>query len=206
MITLHTQTTPNGRKPMILMEEIGVEYHRHMVDFGMNEQKSPEFLALNPNGKIPVLVDEEGPDGKRHVVIESGAILVYLAEKFASPLWPSDPSARSMCLQWIMFQMASVGPMIGQLGHFRTAAEPQPYAVGRFQDEVGRILGVLNMRLADADYLAGSYSIADIATYPWIVGGVSFVGLDLSPFSHVSRWMDAVGARPAVVRAMAIGN
>ncbi len=206
MITLYTQTTPNGRKPMILMEEIGADYHRHMVDFGMQEQKSPEFLKLNPNGKIPVLVDDEGPQGNRHVAIESGAILIYLAEKFASPLWPSDAAARSTCLQWLMFQMASVGPMIGQLGHFRTAEEPQPYGVQRFHDEVSRLLGVLEMRLAEADYLGGAYSIADIATYPWIIGGVAFVGLDLAPYPNVSRWMDAVGARPAVIRAMAIGN
>jgi GSH-dependent disulfide-bond oxidoreductase len=173
MITLYTQTTPNGRKPMILLEELSQPYTRYMVNFGEQEQKSHDFLALNPNGKIPVLVDEAGSGGDRHVVFESGAILIYLAEKYGSELWPVDPAARSTCLQWIMFQMASVGPMIGQAGHFmRAAPEPQAYAAHRFQDEVIRIMGVLDMRLAEVEYLAGTYSLADIATYPWIIGGI----------------------------------
>jgi GSH-dependent disulfide-bond oxidoreductase len=204
MITLYTQTTPNGRKPLILLEELTAPYHRHMVDFGVQEQKLPAFLALNPNGKIPVLVDEAGPTGARHVVFESGAILIYLAEKYASELWPTDAAERSTVLQWLMFQMASIGPMIGQLGHFRNSPEPQPFAVQRFQNEVNRILGVLDTRLVDAEYLGGAYSIADISTYPWIMGGVSFVGLDLTLFPNVARWLDAVGTRAAVVRAMAI--
>ncbi len=204
MITLYTQTTPNGRKPMILLEELAQPYARYMVNFGDQEQKSANFLKLNPNGKIPVLVDEAGPKGESHVVFESGAILIYLAEKFGSELWPTDPIARSTCLQWVMFQMASVGPMIGQAGHFMRAPEPQAYAAQRFQDEVARIVGVLDMRLAKADYLAGNYSIADIATYPWIIGGVDFVGLDLAPHVHVSRWVQAVSQRPAITNAMAI--
>lgn len=204
MITLYTQTTPNGRKPMILMEELGAAYDRRFVDLAKAEQKSPEFLKLNPNGKIPVLIDEDGPESGRHVIFESGAILIYLADKFASPLWPSAPAARSEVLQWLMFQMASVGPMIGQLGHFRNASEPQPYAASRFQEEGNRILGVLEMRLADAQYLGGGYSIADIATYPWVIGGVNFIGLDLAPFPHLTRWLDAVGTRPAVIRAMTV--
>jgi GSH-dependent disulfide-bond oxidoreductase len=204
MITLYTQTTPNGRKPLILLEELTAPYHRHMVDFGAQEQKLPAFLALNPNGKIPVLVDEAGPTGARHVVFESGAILIYLAEKYASELWPTDAAERSTVLQWLMLQMASIGPMIGQLGHFRNSPEPQPFAVQRFQNEVNRILGVLDTRLVDAEYLGGAYSIADISTYPWIMGGVSFVGLDLTLFPNVARWLDAVGTRAAVVRAMAI--
>jgi GSH-dependent disulfide-bond oxidoreductase len=207
MITLYTQTTPNGRKPMILMEEIAQPYTRYMVNFGDQEQKSADFMKLNPNGKIPVMVDEAGPNGDRHVVFESGAILIYLAEKFGSALWPADPVARSICLQWIMFQMASVGPMIGQAGHFmRAAPEPQAYAAHRFQDEVARIVGVLDMRLAEAEYLAGDYSIADIATYPWIIGGIDFVGIDLTPHTHVSRWIEAIAARPAVAAAMAIAS
>jgi GSH-dependent disulfide-bond oxidoreductase len=205
VITLYTQTTPNGRKPIILLEELAQPYTRHMVNFGDQEQKSPDFLKLNPNGKIPVVVDEAGPKGERHVVFESGAILIYLAEKFGSALWPADPVSRSTCLQWIMFQMASVGPMIGQAGHFmRAAPEPQAYAAHRFQVEVTRIMGVLDMRLAEADYLAGDYSIADIATYPWIIGGVDFVGLDLTPHIHINRWLQAISARPAVTSAMAI--
>ncbi|MGL5839127.1 MAG: glutathione S-transferase family protein [Sphingorhabdus sp.] len=205
MITLYTQTTPNGRKPMVLMEELAQPYTRYMVNFGDQEQKSADFLALNPNGKIPVLVDDEGPDGKRHVVFESGAILIYLAEKFGSKLWPADPVSRSNCLQWLMFQMASVGPMIGQAGYFmRAAPEPQAYAADRFKAEVSRIMGVLNTRLAEPEYLAGTYTIADIATYPWIVGGIEFVGIDLAPHPNVSRWLQAMGARPAVTSAMAI--
>jgi len=207
MITLYTQTTPNGRKPLILFEELHQPYTRHMVSFADQEQKSEAFLKLNLNGKIPVLVDQDGPDGARHVVFESGAILIYLAEKFGSELWPADPVMRSICLQWIMFQMASVGPMIGQAGHFmRAAPEPQPYAAHRFQEEVTRIMGVLDTRLAEADYLAGAYSLADIATYPWVIGGIDFVGIDLTPHTNVSRWLDRVGSRPAVERAMAIAN
>lgn len=189
---------------MILMEELGAEFDLRFVDFSASEQKSTAFLKLNPNGKIPVLVDPDGPTDGGHVVFESGAILIYLAEKFGSELWPSAPAARSTVLQWLMFQMASIGPMIGQLGHFRNAAEPQPFAVQRFHDEVNRILGVLDMRLVDADYLGGAYSIADISTYPWIIGGVNFVGLDLTLYPNVARWLDAVGTRDAVVRAMAV--
>ena len=207
MITLYTQTTPNGRKPLILFEELHQPYTRHMVSFADQEQKSEAFLKLNPNGKIPVLVDQDGPDGARHVVFESGAILIYLAEKFGSELWPADPVMRSICLQWIMFQMASVGPMIGQAGHFmRAAPEPQPYAAQRFQEEVARIMGVLDTRLAEADYLVGAYSLADIATYPWVIGGIDFVGIDLTPHTNVSRWLNTVASRPAVERAMAIAN
>jgi GSH-dependent disulfide-bond oxidoreductase len=205
MITLYTQTTPNGRKPMILMEELGAKYDLRFVDFATSEQKSPAFLKLNPNGKIPVLVDPDGPTGSEHVVFESAAILIYLAEKFASPLWPSDPVARSVCLQWLMFQMASVGPMMGQAGYFlRSAPEPQPHAVERFQSEVRRIFGVLETRLATTEYLAGDYSIADIATYPWVFAGSPFVGLELDPYPAIQRWVERINVRPAVARAMSI--
>jgi GSH-dependent disulfide-bond oxidoreductase len=207
MITLYTQTTPNGRKPLILMEELALPYQRHMVDFGAQEQKSPDFLKLNPNGKIPVLVDSEGPGGDEHVVFESAAILIYLADKFASPLWPSHPVARSVCLQWLMFQMASVGPMMGQAGYFlRSAPEPQPHAIDRFQSEVRRIFGVIETRLTDVEFLAGDYSIADIATYPWIVASSPFVGIELDTYPAMQRWVETISARPAVTRTMAIEN
>lgn len=205
MITLYTQTTPNGRKPLILMEEMGADYHCHFVDLAMGEQKSPAFLKLNPNGKIPVLVDDAGPSGSEHVVFESGAILIYLAERFGSPLWPDDAARRSIVLQWLMFQMAAVGPMFGQAGYFnRSAPEPQPLALARFQAEAIRLLGVLERRLGEKAYLGVDYSIADIATYPWIAVGSGFAGIDLSPFPNVRRWLDAIAARPAVVRAMAL--
>jgi GSH-dependent disulfide-bond oxidoreductase len=205
MITLYTQTTPNGRKPLILLAEIDQPYDLKWVNFGAQEQKSPAFLALNPNGKIPVLVDSDGAGGSEHLVFESGAILIYLAQKFASPLWPASEAARSICLQWLMFQMASVGPMIGQMGHFKRAApQPQDYATARFGEEVTRILGVLETRLVQADYLAGDYSIADIATYPWIIGGRDMLGLDLAPFPALAAWIDRIGTREAVKAAMAI--
>jgi GSH-dependent disulfide-bond oxidoreductase len=205
MITLYTQTTPNGRKPLILLEELGAEYDLKLVDFSASEQKSPAFLKLNPNGKIPVLVDPDGPGGGEHVVFESAAILIYLADKFASPLWPSNPVARSVCLQWLMFQMASVGPMLGQAGYFvRSAPEPMPHAIERFQSEVGRIFGVLETRLTEAAFLSDDYSIADIATYPWVAMGSGFADIDLEPYPALRRWIDAIGTRPAVSRAMAI--
>jgi GSH-dependent disulfide-bond oxidoreductase len=207
VITLYTQTTPNGRKPIILMEEIGADYDLRFVDFSALEQKSPVFLKLNPNGKIPVLLDPEGPGGGEHVVFESAAILIYLADKFASPLWPSDPVARSICLQWLMFQMASVGPMLGQAGYFvRSAPEPMPHAIERFQSEVGRIFGVLETRLTEAAFLSDDYSIADIATYPWVAMGSGFADIDLEPYPSLRRWIDAVASRPAVERGMTISK
>lgn len=205
MLTLYTQTTPNGRKPLILLEEAGIECDVRFVDLSAGEQKSEAFLSLNPNGKIPVLVDDAGAGGTRHVVTESGAILVYLAELVDSPLWPSEPRSRSITLQWLMFQMATVGPMMGQAGYFlHRVPEPQPLATSRFVDEVNRILSVLDTRLTASRYLAGDYSLADIATYPWVAFAKPYLGLDISSLAGLQRWLGEVAARPAVARAMAI--
>src|SRR5258708_21894640 len=168
MIDLYTWGTPNGRKVSIMLEETGLPYRVHKVDISKNEQFKPEFLALNPNSKIPAIVDQEGPGGKPLPLFESGAILIYLAEK-TGKLLPTDPAARYTVLQWLMFQMGGVGPMFGQVHHFlRAAPEPVPYAIERYGKETRRLYGVLDVQLGKAAYLAGEYSIADIATYPWV--------------------------------------
>ncbi|PKO80545.1 MAG: glutathione S-transferase, partial [Betaproteobacteria bacterium HGW-Betaproteobacteria-13] len=188
MITLHTWATPNGRKVSIALEELGLEYETRAIDITRKDQFAPEFAALNPNNKIPVLVDSEGPEGQPFTVIESGAILIYLAEK-CGRLLPTDARERSEALQWLMFQMGSVGPMLGQIHHFlRFAPDVIPYAIDRYSREGARIYGVLNTRLKGRDWLAGStYSIADIATYPWIARH-EWQGIDLARFPEVQRW------------------
>jgi GST-like protein len=204
MITLHTWATPNGRKVSIALEELGLEYETRAIDITRKDQFAPEFAALNPNNKIPVLVDSEGPEGQPFTVIESGAILIYLAEK-CGRLLPTDARERSEALQWLMFQMGSVGPMLGQIHHFlRFAPDVIPYAIDRYSREGARIYGVLNTRLKGRDWLAGStYSIADIATYPWIARH-EWQGIDLARFPEVQRWSKAMTARPAVRRGMEI--
>jgi GST-like protein len=169
MIDLYTWSTPNGRKISIMLEEVGLPYRVHRIDISKNEQFTPEFIAINPNSKIPAIVDPEGPGGKALPIFESGAILIYLAEK-TGKLLPVEPRARIETLEWLMFQMAGVGPMFGQRHHFyRAAPEPVPYALQRYTTETHRIYGVLDKRLAASEYLAGgAYSIADIATYPWV--------------------------------------
>ncbi len=204
MITLHTWATPNGRKVSIALEELGLDFETRAIDITRKAQFAPEFAALNPNNKIPVLVDSEGPDGQPFTVIESGAILIYLAEK-CGRLLPTDARERSEALQWLMFQMGSVGPMLGQVHHFlRFAPDVIPYAIDRYSREGARIYGVLNTRLKGRDWLAGStYSIADIATYPWIARH-EWQGIDLARFPEVQRWSQAMAARPAVQRGMEI--
>lgn len=204
MITLHTWATPNGRKVSIALEELGLDYETRAIDITRKDQFAPDFAALNPNNKIPVLVDSEGPDGHPFTVIESGAILIYLAEK-CGRLLPTDARERSEALQWLMFQMGSVGPMLGQIHHFlRFAPDVIPYAIDRYSREGARIYGVLNTRLKGRDWLAGStYSIADIATYPWIARH-EWQGIDLARFPEVQRWSQAMTARPAVQRGMEI--
>jgi len=205
MIELYTWGTPNGRKVSVMLEECGLPYELHKVDIGKaNDQMRPEFLALNPNGKIPVIVDTEGPGGKSFTVFESGAILIYLAGKTGRFL-SADMGTRYLALQWLMFQMASVGPMFGQVHHFlRAAPEPVPYAVERYSREKDRLYGVLNKRLGEAAYLAGDeYSIADIATYPW-VSRYDYHRTNLEDHPNVKRWFDELSARPGVQKGMAV--
>ncbi|MFA5122821.1 glutathione S-transferase family protein [Zavarzinia sp.] len=199
MIELYTAKTPNGRKVSVMLEELGVPYRVVALDLGKGDQFKPDFLAMNPNNKIPVIKDLD--DGR--VVFESGAILVYLAEKYGRFLAPQGSAERSVQLEWLFFQMASIGPMMGQLFHFRNyQGEPQTYPLERFSGEVNRIYKVLEGRLAAAPYLGGTdYSIADMAAYPWVkLGG--FLGVDVEALPGVSAWLERVGARPAVQRGI----
>jgi GST-like protein len=201
MIALYTWSTPNGRKVSILLEELGLAYRVHPVDIGKGEQFRPDYLKINPNGKIPAIVDPEGPDGRPVAMMESGAILLYLAEK-TGRLLPQSARGRCEVLQWLMFQMGGVGPIFGQVHHFlRAAKEPVPYAIERYVRETRRLYGVLDARLSERDYLAGDYSIADIATYPW-VARYEWHKTDLGDFPNVKRWFEAISARPAVQRGM----
>jgi len=205
MIDLYTHATPNGHKVSILLEELGLAYRVHLVDLVRNEQMSPQFLAINPNNKIPAIVDPEGPGGRPLTVWESGANLIYLAEKTGSALLPSSGAARYATLQWLMFQMAGVGPMFGQAGHFVLyAKEPVPYAIERYTGEAKRLLGVMDRALAAGGYLAGpDYSIADIATYPWTQSAARIPTIgDLAAWPHVMRWRATLAARPAVQRGL----
>jgi tRNA nucleotidyltransferase (CCA-adding enzyme) len=201
MIELYTWSTPNGRKVSIMLEETGLPYRAHAINIGKDDQFTAEFIAINPNSKIPAIVDPEGPDGGPYPMMESGAILVYLAGK-AGKLLPQSVRGRYDALQWLMFQMGGVGPMFGQVHHFlRAAKEPVPYAIERYKKETRRLYGVLDGRLAAHEYLADSYSIADIATYPWVARH-EWHQVDLADFSNVKRWYDAISARPAVQRGM----
>jgi GST-like protein len=203
MIDLYTWTTPNGRKVSVMLEECGLPYAAHKVNIGQGEQFKPEFLAISPNNRIPAIVDSDGPDGKPIHLFESGAILVYLAGKTGKFL-PVSARGKYEALQWLMWQMGGVGPMFGQAHHFlRAAPEQVPYGIKRYTDEARRLYGVLDRRLADAAYMAGEYSIADIATYPWIARH-EWHKVDLAEFPNVKRWYDTIGRRPAVVRGMAV--
>jgi GST-like protein len=203
MIDLYTWTTPNGRKVSIMLEECGLPYTVHPVNIGQGDQFKPEFVAINPNSKIPAIVDSDGPDGRPYAMMESGAILLYLAGKTGKFL-PQSVRGKYDAMQWLMFQMGGVGPMFGQVHHFlRSAKEMVPYAIERYTKETRRLYGVLNDRLKSHEYLAGEYSIADIATYPW-VARFEWHKTDLADFPHVKRWFDKLSARPAVQRGMAV--
>lgn len=204
-IQVWTWPTPNGHKVHILLEELGLPYAVVPIAIGKGEQFKPEFLAITPNHRIPAIVDPEGPGGQPLSLFESGAILVYLAEKAGSDLWPADPATRYTCLQWVMFQMGGVGPMFGQYNHFANyAVEKLPYAIERYTNEVARLHRVLDKRLSESAYLAGpDYSIADIATFPWI-RNPERRGVDLAQYPNVLRWHDAIAARPAVQRGVAV--
>jgi GST-like protein len=204
MITLYTWGTPNGRKVSIALEELELPYQVQTVDLARGEQFEPAFATLNPNGKIPVIIDSEGPGGSPITLVESGAILLYLSGK-SGKLLPQDIRSRLDAMQWLMFQMGSVGPMLGQAHHFlRFAPEVIPYAIERYSKEVLRIYGVLNTRLSERTWLAGDeYSVADIATYPWLARH-DWQGVDLKRFPEVNRWFEAMSARPAVQRGMEV--
>jgi GST-like protein len=203
MIDLYTWTTPNGRKVSIMLEEIGLPYRVHPINIGQGDQFKPEYVAICPNSKIPALVDPDGPDGKPYAMMESGAILIYLAGK-TGKLLPKSDRGKYDALQWLMFQMGGIGPIFGQVHHFlRAAKEPVPYAIARYGKEKDRLYGVLDRRLGEAEYLAGQYSIADIATYPW-VARYEWHKTNLADFPHVKRWFDAISARPAVQRGMKV--
>jgi len=212
LIQLYSLPTPNGVKVSIALEELGLAYEPHRVDFGGNEQKSPEFVSLNPNGRIPAIIDPDGPGGKPIGLFESGAILVYLAEK-TGKLIPADPAARYEMLCWVMFQMGGIGPMFGQFGHFhKFAAEKvanNSYPVERYRDESKRLLSVLEERLKDRQWIMGDeYTIADIATFPWVRGADVFYGgrevLDYAGFSAVMAWLERCLARPAAQKGLEI--
>ncbi len=203
MIELYTWGTPNGKKVSVMLEECGLPYNTHKINIGKDEQFAPDFLKLSPNGKIPAIVDTEGPGGKPLAMMESGAILIYLADKTGRFL-AKDGASRYDTLQWLMFQMGGVGPMFGQVHHFvRAAKEQVPYAINRYTKEKDRLYGVLDRRLGESAYLAGEYSIADIATYTW-VSRHEWHNTNLADFPNVKRWYDAISARPAVQKGMSV--
>lgn len=201
MIDCYTWKTSNGKKATIMLEECGLEYNLHPINIGSDDQFTPEYIAINPNSKIPSIIDSDGPDEKPYTVIESGAILMYLAEK-TGQFMPTDMAARYDVIQWLMFQMGGIGPIFGQVHHFKRAAKEQvPYAINRYYTECRRLYGVLNTRLDDREYLAGDVSIADFATLPWVFRH-TWQEVDLVDFPNVQRWFDTLMARPALARGM----
>jgi GST-like protein len=204
MIDLHFWPTPNGWKITIMLEETGMPYRIVPVDLGAGAQLRPEFLALSPNGRMPAIVDPEGPDGRPISIFETGAILQYLGDK-SGQFYPTERRARSEVEQWLFWQCAGLGPMVGQAAHFNYQKEKIPYAIQRYTDEARRLYGVLDRRLSDRDFLAGDYSIADMATWPW-TRGYKALGIDLAEFPKLQAWFRRVGARDAVLRGANIGK
>ncbi|WP_211462012.1 glutathione binding-like protein [Collimonas silvisoli] len=204
MIDVYSWATPNGHKVHILLEELGLPYRVHAVDIGAGDQFKPDFLSISPNNKIPAIVDAHGPDGKPISLFESGAILVYLASKNGQFLGHTDRE-KFNTLQWLMFQMGAVGPMLGQTHHFRIyAPEKIEYAVNRYTNEAKRIYGVIDKQLSQHRYLAGNaYTIADIATFPWIRSWKN-QGIELSDYPHLKTWFDTISERPAVKRGVEV--
>jgi GST-like protein len=199
MIDFYTWSSPNGAKVRIMLEETGLDYQIHPVNLDEGEHKEPEYLAINPNGKIPAIVDRDGPGGDEVMVFESGAILLYLAEKSGGFL-PGDPAGRWRATSWLMFQMAGIGPSLAQAGYYlNRAPEPVPHAVERSISEAERIYGVVDRQLAESEFLAGDYSIADIASFPWMRNHRRF-GLDIADYPNVQRWLQTITERPAVQR------
>ncbi len=204
MIELYTWGTPNGRKASIMLEECGLPYRAHPIDIGKGQQFAPEFLAISPNNRIPAIVDPQGPDGKPISMFESGAILIYLSGKTNKYL-PRSVRDKYEALQWLMWQMGGVGPMFGQAHHFiRAKKDEVPYGTERYVAEAKRLYGVMDRHLEGRTYLAaGEYSIADIATFPWIARH-AWHRVDLAEFPNVKRWFDIISRRPAVARGMAV--
>ncbi|MCB1509109.1 MAG: glutathione S-transferase N-terminal domain-containing protein [Hyphomicrobiaceae bacterium] len=204
-IDLYYWPTPNGWKITIMLEELGVPYNLHLVNIGAGDQFKPEFLAISPNNKMPAIVDPEGPDGAPIAIFESGAIMQYLGRKFGR-FYPADERGRVEVDQWLMWQMGGFGPMLGQNHHFNIyAPEKLAYAMKRYTDETHRLYGVLNIRLADRAFVAGDYSIADMAIVGWATLWER-QKMDISEFPNVQRWLDTMLARPAVARGLAIGK
>ncbi|MEM7442532.1 MAG: glutathione binding-like protein [Pseudomonadota bacterium] len=199
-IELYTWPTPNGFKVSIFLEEAGVPYNVHAIDIGAGDQFDPAFLEFSPNNKMPAMIDPEGPDGSPYSLFESGAMLMYLAEKHGC-FWPQNHPARYDTVKWLMWQMAGFGPMLGQAGHFRFyAPEPVPYAQERYSNELRRLYGVLDRRLGETAFLAGDdYTIADMATFPWC-RSYERHGLAAEEFPNFKRWYDLIGERAAVQR------
>jgi GST-like protein len=204
MIDVYSTATPNGHKVHIMLEETGLPYRVHHINIGEGDQFKPEFLAISPNNKIPAIVDAEGPDGKPMSLFESGAILVYLAGKVGKFLGNSDRE-KFTTLQWLMFQMGGVGPMLGQAHHFRVyAPEKIEYSINRYTNEAKRLYGVIDRQVAKAGYLAGDeYTIADIATFPWLRSWKN-QGIDFDEFPNAKRWFDEISERPAVQRGVEV--
>lgn len=205
-IELYTWATPNGRKVSIMLEELSLPYNVHPIELPKREQYSEEFLAISPNNRIPAIVDPEGPDGEPLPLFESGAILIYLAEKVGNTeLWPDKGRKRAITLQWLMWQMGGVGPMFGQAHHFLfKPKEDVPYGKKRYHEETKRLYRVMDKRLSEATYLAGDdYTIADIATYPWVARFPRHQ-VDLNDHPDVKRWFDLISERPAVQKGMAV--
>jgi GST-like protein len=201
MIELYSWPTPNGHKIHVMLEECGLPYRANAVDIGAGDQFESAFLKISPNNKIPAIVDSDGPDGKPISLFESGAILIYLAGKTGHFL-PQDVRGKYVALEWLMFQMGGVGPMLGQAHHFRLyAPEKIEYAINRYTNEARRLYGVMDRRLGEVEYFAGEYSIADMAIFPWTRSHAN-QGVDLANYPNVKRWYDAVGARPAVQRGL----
>ena len=205
-IQLFSLNTPNGVKVSVALEELELPYEPHLVHIGKNDQFTPEFISISPNSKIPAIVDVNGPGGKPLALMESGAILIYLAEK-AGRLIPSDPAQRFKCLQWLFFQVGHIGPMFGQFGHFFKYARDKcdhPYPLERYTNEAKRLLGVLDKQLSDREYLVEEFSIADLATFPWVNAlGMSYGAGDVLPvqeYPHVDAWLTRCKARPSYER------
>jgi GSH-dependent disulfide-bond oxidoreductase len=204
MIDVYSWATPNGHKVHIMLEECGLPYRVHAVDIGAGEQFKPEFLQISPNNKIPAIVDPDGPDGQPISLFESGAILLYLAAKTGQFL-PADLRAKYRTLEWLMFQMGGVGPMLGQAHHFRIyAPEKIAYAIDRYTNEAKRLYGVMNKQVAKTKYIAGDeYTIADIAIFPWLRSWKN-QGIDWNDYPHLKGWFDEIAARPAVRRGVEV--
>ncbi len=202
-ITLYFWPTPNGLKISIMLEELGAPYRVEFIDIGKGEQFAPEFLKISPNNKMPAIVDPDGPDGQPLALFESGAILQYLGRKFGA-FYPSSERAKADVDQWLFWQVGGLGPMAGQCAHFRLyAPEKIPYAIDRYTKEIERLYGVMERRLADRPYLAGTYSIADIASFPWARNWQNF-GQDIASYPNVEKWLARIAERPAVIKGLAL--